>query len=63
VKSRIARGLAQLREILLSDSGAKLIGEKAPAQTIPPRIASKPEKDYDEWDFSSTRVTELFRAA
>ena len=63
VKSRIARGLAQLREILLSDSGAKLIGEKAPAQTIPPRIASKPEKDYDEWDFSSTRVMELFRAA
>jgi len=48
---------------LLSDSGAKLIGEKAPAQTIPPRIASKPEKDYDEWDFSSTRVMELFRAA
>jgi len=39
VKSRIARGIGQLREILLSDGSA-------------------PERDYTEWDLSSTLLGE-----
>ena len=40
VKSRIARGIAQLRQILLADS------------------SSTPERDYTEWDLSSTFLGE-----
>jgi RNA polymerase sigma-70 factor (ECF subfamily) len=42
VKSRIARGIGQLREIMLS-SGTR---------------ASTPERAYGEWDFSSTLLLE-----
>ncbi len=62
VKSRIARGLGQLREILLSDKGA----EPAPSKTSAPitslRADNVSDNDYDEWDFSSTRVMELCAA-
>jgi RNA polymerase sigma factor (sigma-70 family) len=63
VKSRIARGLAQLREILLSCGSAESLGGKTEAQNISaPRTCSS-SSDYDEWDLSSTRVMELFSAA
>jgi len=62
VKSRIARGLAQLREILLSCGSTESLKEKIEAQNISaPKISSSRE-DYDEWDLSSTRVMELFSA-
>jgi len=63
VKSRIARGLAQLREILLPDKNAESLGGKTAGQNISPRVVDSPKDDYDEWDFSSTRVMELFSAA
>jgi RNA polymerase sigma-70 factor (ECF subfamily) len=63
VKSRIARGLAQLREILLSDNGAQPAPSKATAQQISPRADNSAKNDYDEWDFSSTRMMELCGAA
>lgn len=63
VKSRIARGLAQLREILLPDKNAESLGGKTAGQNISPRVVDSPKDDYDEWDFSSTRVMELFGAA
>jgi RNA polymerase sigma-70 factor (ECF subfamily) len=63
VKSRIARGIAQLREILLSDPGAPSARPVAPEKISPAR-ASAPstssERGYDEWDFSSTWVREQF---
>jgi RNA polymerase sigma-70 factor (ECF subfamily) len=62
VKSRIARGLAQLREILDSDNGVEPVSGKASAQNAPPPAADEAKDDYDEWDFSSTRVMELFGA-
>ena len=63
VKSRIARGIAQLREILLlEDSGASSPDADAQkAERQPPAEFSA--SDYDEWDFSSTRVGEQFSAA
>jgi len=63
VKSRIARGLAQLREILLSDGSAESVRGKTVAQNISPPVNSESDNDYNEWDFSSTRVMELFGAA
>jgi len=63
VKSRIARGLAQLREILNSDNSAESVGGKISSQNISPRTTVSSDTDYDEWDFSSTRVMELFGAA
>lgn len=73
VKSRIARGIAQLREILLSgDSDASPSSSVAEKPvTEKENIISSPNndpidsanRDYDEWDFSSTRVWELFGAA
>ena len=63
VKSRIARGLAQLREILLSDNGAAPAPGKVSGQRISPRANNGPDNDYDEWDLSSTRVMELCGAA
>jgi RNA polymerase sigma factor (sigma-70 family) len=63
VKSRIARGLAQLREILLSCGNVESIKEKTAAQNISPPANSRSRSDYDEWDLSSTRVMELFSAA
>jgi RNA polymerase sigma-70 factor (ECF subfamily) len=59
VKSRIARGLSQLREILLSDKTAEPATGKTSAQRISPRTDNSSNNDYDEWDFSSTRVMEL----
>jgi RNA polymerase sigma factor (sigma-70 family) len=63
VKSRIARGLAQLREILLSCGNAELLGRKIATQNVSPPRTSSSREDYDEWDLSSTRVMELFSAA
>lgn len=63
VKSRIARGLAQLREILLAGERAETINEKTAEQNISPRQAQAPENEYDDWDLSSTRVMELFGVA
>ena len=63
VKSRIARGLAQLREILLSPDSAESVGGKTAGQNISPRPADRAANDYDDWDLSSTRVMELFSAA
>lgn len=63
VKSRIARGLAQLRELLNSDIAAESVDEKAAAQSTPPRADDESEEGYDEWDLSSTRVMELFGVA
>jgi RNA polymerase sigma-70 factor (ECF subfamily) len=73
VKSRIARGIAQLREILLSgDSGASSpssVAEKPVVKNQNIISSSRDEstdstnRDYDEWDFSSTRMRELFGAA
>lgn len=64
VKSRIARGLAQLREILLSDNFAASPPRRANSEKIPssPAVDSstRAERDYDEWDFSSTCVREQF---
>jgi RNA polymerase sigma-70 factor (ECF subfamily) len=76
VKSRIARGIGQLREILLSD---KVSDSSPPA--VAPKPFAKPDNaslqprpnpssreipakpGYDEWDFSSTRLTEPFGAS
>jgi RNA polymerase sigma-70 factor, ECF subfamily len=68
VKSRIARGIAQLREILLSGD-AEFLGNK----TAPPKQSEQsPEQSladepagqcFDEWDFSSTQLGELFRCS
>ena len=63
VKSRIARGLAQLREILRAGESGASVGGKIPPQNISPRRAESSACGYDEWDFSSTRVMELFGAA
>lgn len=63
VKSRIARGLAQLREILLSDNSAESLGRNPAAPLTLPRTTNNPGTDYEDWDFSSTRLMELFRAA
>jgi RNA polymerase sigma factor (sigma-70 family) len=63
VKSRIARGLAQLREILLSDKSGESVKGKIAGQNISPRPTDDSKNDYDEWDLSSTRVMELFAAA
>src|SRR6185312_5791543 len=63
VKSRIARGLAQLRDILLSGESGESVGGKITTQNISPRSTDFSGSDYDEWDLSSTRVMELFGAA
>ena len=73
VKSRIARGIAQLREIMLSgDSGASSSPSMAKKSVTESedKISSSCDnpsdvanREYDEWDFSSTRVWELFRPA
>jgi RNA polymerase sigma-70 factor (ECF subfamily) len=73
VKSRIARGIAQLREILLSgDPGASSsssIRERPVTENQNPAPSPRngpidsANRDYDEWDFSSTRMRELFGAA
>jgi RNA polymerase sigma-70 factor (ECF subfamily) len=63
VKSRIARGIAQLREILLSDRPDKSLPPKPSAPINPPRPKQSPESDYNEWDFSSTLVKEQFHTA
>jgi len=66
VKSRISRGLGQLREILLSDN---LSSSPVPDETsnrfgnslsLPrqPVKSAVSEADYDEWDFSSTLLRE-----
>jgi RNA polymerase sigma-70 factor (ECF subfamily) len=63
VKSRIARGLAQLREILLSEGGASS-ARRASSENIPrssaTRSSAQTDRGYDEWDFSSTCVREHF---
>ncbi len=62
VKSRIARGLAQLREILLSPNSTESASGKTTGQNISSRAANRTSNDYDDWDLSSTRVMELFGA-
>ena len=73
VKSRIARGIAQLRELMLSDD----FGQSSPSvvdKAVDEKEKSTPpcpctdstdtsSREYDEWDFSSTLVRELFSAA
>lgn len=62
VKSRISRGIAQLRKILLSDAvGSSPSQSSAPVD--PARETESSGGDYDEWDFSSVLLTEHFRAA
>ena len=61
VKSRIARGLAQLREIL--ENGDESLPREIPHPNDSSRAANPPENPYDDWDFSSTRMTEQFSAA
>jgi RNA polymerase sigma factor (sigma-70 family) len=63
VKSRIARGLAQLRRLLLTDEIASRPVHDAPA----PRdrrehsAGNAPARSYDDWDLSSTLLPELIR--
>ncbi len=61
VKSRIARGLAQLREIL--ENGNAPVPRKTSPLNGSPRTNNSSTDTYDEWDLSSTRVTEQFGAA
>jgi len=61
VKSRIARGLAQLREIL-ENGGASLPQKNSPLYN-PPRCSKSSETPYDDWGFGSTRAMEQFGAA
>jgi RNA polymerase sigma-70 factor (ECF subfamily) len=77
VKSRIARGLVQLREILVTGENYSKTthvefkkGESAPKikygdrqDACPTKDADGLEKKYDDWDLGSTRVMELFCAA
>jgi RNA polymerase sigma factor (sigma-70 family) len=67
VKSRIARGIAQLREILLSDRPGDSLPRLAAAEDTRPLRRDAPstnsERSYDEWDFSSTFVREHFACA
>jgi RNA polymerase sigma factor (sigma-70 family) len=63
VKSRISRGIAQLRKILLLDDGAGSSSSKTSASTNAPRTTESSDCDYDEWDFSSTPMTEHFGLA
>ena len=64
VKSRIARGLAQLRGILLSGhpgaSSRRPVAFENIFPSRPPAPSTTSERDYDDWDFSSTRVREHF---
>ena len=82
VKSRIARGIAQLREILLSEKSrdsffngdgiSSVATADKPAvsrensrprlRSHAPLAASITENDFDDWDFSSTRLQEPFGA-
>ena len=63
VKSRIARGLVQLREIMLSGESAESLGGNTAGQKFTPPTIDRSEGDYDDWDLSSTRVMELLGAA
>lgn len=63
VKSRIARGLAQLREILLSGESAESAGGKTARQNISPPAVDHSRNDHDDWELSSTRVMELLGGA
>jgi RNA polymerase sigma-70 factor (ECF subfamily) len=70
VKSRIARGVAQLKEILLSGSsrGSSFKGDGLPWVNAAgpgriPAVVPTEEGDYAEWDFSSTRLEELSSVA
>jgi RNA polymerase sigma factor (sigma-70 family) len=82
VKSRIARGIAQLREMLLSDDSrgssrqrdgiscnphpdepAGLSESTRPRPHRRAQLAGRDaEREYDPWDFSSTRLGEPFGA-
>jgi RNA polymerase sigma-70 factor (ECF subfamily) len=67
VKSRIARGITQLREILLTDHPGNSLPRPATRENICPLRPDDPstnsERSYDEWDFSSTFVREHFACA
>lgn len=63
VKSRIARGIAQLREILVLDDDAAAIWRNTAAPAQPSRDFKSSENEYNDWDFSSTRVMEQIHAA
>jgi RNA polymerase sigma-70 factor, ECF subfamily len=52
VKSRIARGITQLREILLADGSSDSFRNRDGIS------AGIPDRHYDEWDFSPARFQE-----
>ena len=67
VKSRIARGIAQLREILLSDHPGDSLPRPVAREIIRPACSNtssiNSDRYYDEWDLSSTFVAEQFGCA
>jgi RNA polymerase sigma-70 factor (ECF subfamily) len=67
VKSRIARGIAQLREILLSERPATPLPRAAAPEKIcplrPDAQSKNSNRSYEEWDFSSTFLKEHFGCA
>ena len=73
VKSRIARGIAQLKEILQTDGycGSSHTGDKSPTlleQTLPCShrdarlMTSGADRSHEEWDLSATPIRELHGA-
>jgi RNA polymerase sigma-70 factor (ECF subfamily) len=63
VKSRISRGIAQLRKLLLLDDVAGSSPSKNSSPASAPRATESSDCHYDEWDFSSTPMTEHFGVA
>jgi RNA polymerase sigma-70 factor (ECF subfamily) len=61
VKSRIARGLQQLREIL--EDGGESLPRAVSRANNSSRAADCEENHFGGWDLSSTRITEQFSAA
>jgi RNA polymerase sigma-70 factor (ECF subfamily) len=64
VKSRIARGIIQLREILLSDKGGASVSQPVATEQPSPIERSvstiNSQRCFGDWDFSSTFIMEHF---
>jgi RNA polymerase sigma factor (sigma-70 family) len=60
VKSRIARGLAQLREIM--ENGGESLPREISRSNHSLRATNSPANNYDDRGLSSTRMTEQFNA-